>query len=276
MTLDLRKVTAALGAEIVGVDLAGPLDPDMCEALRAALDEHLVLFARDQNLDGESQVALAQVFGEPMVHPFEAALGRTEPLHRIVDKPDTIPDRAGWHTDDSYLERPPVAAVLCCELAAEVGGDTAWANMSKAYENLSESMRDYLANHRGFHAVDGGLMEYMRRHLDDDTVERVVAQIGAGAEHPIVRTHPVTGRKAIFIEPNFMTRIVGLPRHESDFLCRFLASLANDVSIQCRFRWSTGDLAIWDERMTQHLGSADHAGSTRVMRRCTVAGERPR
>jgi len=95
-------------------------------------------------------------------------------------------------------------------------------------------------------------------------------------EHPIVRTHPYTGQKAIYLEPNFLTRIAGLPALESDFVCRFLATLAHDVSLQCRFRWGAGDVAIWDERVTQHIGAADHAGSDRVMVRCTVEGERPR
>ena len=275
MGLSIKRVTAKLGAELEGVDLAAPMDQEMREALRAALGEHLVLFARNQNLDARAHLDLAKVFGEPMVHPFEAALGRADPLHLIVDRPEDTPDRAGWHTDDSYLASPPVAAVLCCEVAPEVGGDTAWANMTEAFGNLSESMRRYLLPLRGFHAADGKLMSYMREHLDAEVVERVMASIGEGAEHPIVVTHPVTGKQALFIEPNFLTRIVGLPRHESEFVCQFLSSLAAEVSIQCRFRWSAGDVAIWDERMTQHTGSADHAGSRRVLRRCTVAGERP-
>lgn len=275
MGLATRPMTAAIGAEILGVDLSAALEPELQEQLRAALGEHLVLFAREQHLDDDAHLALARVFGEPMVHPFERAAGRTEPLHRIVDRAGSTPDRAGWHTDDSYLERPPSVAVLRSLMVPEAGGDTAWANMVLAYEKLSESMRRYLDPLRGVHATDGALLDYLRQHFPPDLVARASSAVGRGATHPIVRTHPETGRKAIYLEPNFMKRIEGLPQRESDFVCRFLASLANDVSIQCRFKWSEGDVAIWDERMTQHIGSADHAGQKRVLARCTVLGERP-
>lgn len=276
MQLDVTSVTAAIGAEISGLDLSGRLEPSDRAALRAALDRHLVLFARGQHLDDAAHRSLASVFGEPMVHPFEAALGRTDPLHKIVDKANRTPDRAGWHTDDSYLERPPAVAILRCEVAPAAGGDTAWVSMIGAYEKLSPRMRAFLDPLRGFHETRGSLLDYMREHLPTDVIERVLAAIGPGAEHPIVRTHPETGRKAIYVEPNFMTRVVGLPPAESDFVRRFLADLAHDVSLQCRFRWGAGDVAIWDERVTQHIGAADHAGSERVMVRCTVGGERPR
>jgi taurine dioxygenase len=276
MKFDVAPVTAAIGAEISGLDLGARLDEHDRDALRGALNRHLVLFARGQHLDDAAHEALASVFGAPMVHPFEAALGRTEPLHRIVDRAERTPDRAGWHTDDSYLERPPAVAVLRCEVAPEAGGDTAWANMILAYEKLSGRMRGFLDPLRGFHETGGSLLEYMRAHLPPDAIERVLVDIGAGAEHPIVRTHPYTGQKAIYLEPNFLTRIADLPALESDFVCRFLSTLAHDVSLQCRFRWGAGDVAIWDERVTQHIGAADHAGSDRVMVRCTVEGERPR
>jgi len=268
--LAIKRVNATFGAELLDIDLAAPLDDEVSAALRAALADHLVLFARNQHLEPQAHLALARVFGEPMIHPFEAAMGRTDPLHRIVDRPEDKPDRAGWHTDDSYLASPPVVGVLCCEVAPEVGGDTAWANMAQAFEDLSDSMRAYLRPLRGFHAADGKLTAYMREHLEPQVVERVMTAIGAGAEHPIVWTHPESGRRAIYTEPNFLTHILGLPESESRFVRQFLAGLAANVSIQCRFRWSAGDVAIWDERMTQHTGSADHAGHLRVLRRCTV------
>jgi taurine dioxygenase len=210
-----------------------------------------------------------------MIHPFERAMGRTDPLHSIVDRPEDTPDRAGWHTDDSYLERPPAYAILRCDVAPEVGGDTAWCNMVLAYERLSAEMRAFLDGQRGFHATDGRLIDYVRDHLPADRIADAITEIGSGASHPIVRTHPETGRRALYFEPNFMKRVIGLSEAESRFVCEFLAARVGDVSLQCRFRWEAGDVAIWDERTTQHVGSADHAGELRVLKRCTVIGERP-
>ncbi len=269
-----EPVTRALGATVTGIDLTSP-GRETGERLRVALTEHHVLFFRGVALDDATHRALAASLGTPMVHPFERAMGRSEPLHKIVDKPEGQPDRAGWHTDDSYLARPPAYAVLRCEVAPEVGGDTAWCNMEQAYERLSERMQRFLAPLRGFHEVDGGLRDYIREHLPPDRVARALEEVGPGAAHPIVRTHPRSGRRALFFEPNFMRRVEGLSPAESAFVCSFLARQVEDVSLQCRFRWQKGDVAIWDERTTQHVGSADHAGSLRVLVRCTVEGEPP-
>jgi taurine dioxygenase len=274
-SLLLRPLTQAIGAEVTGIDLAEGLSARQVASLREALFDRHVLFFRNQQLDDSSHRAFAENFGELMVHPFELAMGRADPLHSIVDKPEDLPDRAGWHTDDSYLERPPAIAVLRCDVAPETGGDTAWCNMALAFDRLSEEMKAFLMELRGFHGTEGGLLDYVREHLPADRVDRAVAQVGHGAEHPIVRTHPQSGLKSLYFEPNFMKRIIGLSEAESAFVCEFLATKVRDVSLQCRFRWGQGDVAIWDERTTQHVGSADHAGQLRVLRRCTVAGEQP-
>ena len=269
-------LTRAIGAEGHGLDLRSPLSATAQEALRAGIGAHHVLFFRDQHLDDSAHLALAEVLGEPMVHPFERAMGREDPIHTIVDRPGEEPDRAGWHTDDSYLERPPAYAILRCEVAPEAGGDTAWCNMVMAFERLSPELQAFLAGLEGIHETDGGLLDYLRRHLPADRIESVLAAVGRGASHPIVRTRPESGQRALFFEPHFMTRIEGLCDLESRFVCDLLAAQVQDVSLHCRFRWRAGDVAIWDERTTQHVGSADHSGERRVMRRCTVVGERPR
>lgn len=274
-TLCLEPITRSLGAEVEGLDLGAALSRETVAAIRTALGAHHVLVFRGQHLDDGAHRALARALGEPMLHPFERAMGRTDPLHSIVDKPEDVPARAGWHTDDSYLPRPPAYAVLRCDVAPAAGGDTAWCNMVAAFERLAPEWRAFLEPLRGFHATDTGLAEYVRAHLPSDRVEAALAAVGAGAEHPIVRRHPDTGRLALFFEPNFMRQIVGLGAAESAFVCAFLAAQVHDVSLQCRVRWRAGDVVVWDERTTQHIGSADHAGSLRVLRRCTVLGERP-
>ena len=274
-TFSVRPVTAALGAEILDIDLNAPLAEETKAELRSALWQHLVLFFRDQHIDDEHHLALARCFGEPQVHPIQSALGRSDPLEDIIDTPESVPDRAGWHTDVTYMQRPPMAAVLRCEVAPDFGGDTLWANMYLAYEKLSDGMKRYLVDLRGFHATDMRFLDYLKRHLPEEASEKVMGAVGAGSSHPLVRTHPETGLKALFVDRSFMVRIEGLEREESSFLHDFLASRVNDISISCRFDWTKGAVAVWDERVTQHAGSADHKGSHRVLRRCTIAGDRP-
>jgi taurine dioxygenase len=274
-TFRIRPVTAAIGAEILDINLAAPLSEQTQAELRSALWEHLVLFFRDQHLDDEHHLALARCFGEPEIHPIRGALGDPSLLSDIVDTPDSEPDRDGWHTDVTYMERPPAAAVLRCEVTPEYGGDTTWANMNLAYDKLSLGMQRYLSGLRGFHTTDARFVDYIRRHLPEEACAKVMAAVGSGSSHPLVRTHPETGRKALFVDRSFMNRIETLSKDESAFLHEFLASRVNDVSIQCRFQWTKGAVAVWDERVTQHTGVADHRGSHRVLRRCTIIGERP-
>ena len=274
-TFRTSPVTAALGAEIDGIDLNAPLKEVMQAELRDALSEHLVLFFRDQFINDEAHLALASCFGEPEVHPIRGALGDPSPLHDIIDTTKSEPDRDGWHTDVTYMERPPCAAVLRCEDTPSAGGDTLWANMQLAYDKLSDGMKTYLADLQGFHATDGGFIDYIQRHLPEDAVEKIMKAVGTGTSHPLVRTHPVSGRKSLFVDQAYLGKIEGISKGESGSMLEFLSSRVQDVSIQCRFHWTTGAVAIWDERATQHSGAADHRGSARILRRCTVAGERP-
>jgi taurine dioxygenase len=274
-TFGASPVTAALGAEIDGIDLNAPLTEVMQTELRDALSEHLVLFFRDQFINDEAHLALASCFGEPEVHPIRGALGDPSRLHDIIDTTKSEPDRDGWHTDVTYMERPPCAAVLRCEETPSAGGDTLWANMQLAYDKLSDGMKTYLADLQGFHATDGGFIDYIQRHLPEDAVEKIMKAVGTGASHPLVRTHPVSGRKSLFVDRAYLGKIEGISKDESIFMLEFLSSRVQDVSIQCRFQWTKGAVAVWDERATQHSGAADHRGSARILRRCTVAGERP-
>ena len=271
-----RPVTTCLGAIVEGVDLARGVDGEKMAVLRDGLALYRVLFFRDQGLDDVAHLALAEALGEPLIHPFERAMGRTNPIHGIVDKPDRAPAKPGWHTDDSYLERPPAYGILRCEVAPSSGGDTMWANMAAAWSLLSKPMQRFLDGLVGVHETDGALLAYVEDHLPPERVATALAEGGTGAAHPIVRTMPETGTRAIYFEPNFVSRIEGLGPAESRFVLAFLERLPEQVGLQVRFRWRPGDVAIWDERTTQHTGTADHAGQLRVMRRCTVVGERPR
>lgn len=273
--LEVRPVTAAIGAEIGGVALADGISDAAAGEIRGALDRYRVLFFREQHLDDEAQLALARVFGDPEVHPIRRAMGSREVLSDIVDTPDSDPDRDGWHTDLTYMERPPGEAVLRCEVMPEFGGDTMWVDMVAIWEGLSAPMQRLLEPLTAFHGTDAGFLEYIRRHLPEDVVEKVGELVGEGAYHPLVRVHPRTGRKSLFIDKSYMSHIEGLSAGESDALQAYLLGLVENPNLQCRFHWKKGDVAVWDERTTQHFGVADHRGSDRVLRRCTIEGERP-
>lgn len=273
--LEVRPVSATIGAEIHGIRLMDGISDEVGEEIRRALDAHSVVFFRDQHVDDECQIALARVFGEPEVHPIRKALGSTDCLHDIVDTKESTPDRDGWHTDVTYMERPPGEAVLRANVVPPFGGDTMWVSMIHIWNSLSDPMRAFLEPLQAFHATDAAFTDYVKRHLPADVVEKVMAVVGQGVQHPLVRTHPRTGRKNLFVDKAYMDRIEGLTEGESATLKNYLLGLVENPNFQCRFHWRKGDVAVWDERTTQHFGVADHRGSERTLRRVTVSGERP-
>ena len=274
-TIRFHPVSARFGARVEGVDLSERLAPAAATAIRRGLDRFHVLFFPGQTIDDDAHLALAGELGEPLVHPFERAMGRTDPVHGIVDREDRPPAKPGWHTDDSYLASPPSYGILRCEVAPECGGHTLWADMTAALVSLSPALQTFLSGLDAWHETSGALLDYVSRNLPPDRVALAREEVGPGAYHPIVAVHPESGTRSIYFEPNFVTRIEGLSAAESRFVCDFLASLPHRVSLQLRHRWRVGDVAIWDERTTQHTGTDDHAGQLRVLRRCTVVGARP-
>lgn len=265
--------TNVLGAVVEGVDLKDLSDEDFAAVDQALLD-HQVLFFHDQDLSDDEHLALAARFGEPSVFPVGQVLGSPSRMQYIEDTADSPPDADGWHTDVTWIERPPQVALLSARVIPEVGGDTMWSSLTAAYEALSPTMQDLCAgltvrHHRGdeFDAAVG-------RFLDEDQMAALRAA-HPPVEHPLVRTHPRTGKQALFVSGLFMDQVVGMTRPESDALLGFLAHHAADPNFQVRWRWRANDLAIWDERCTNHRALSDHYPQHRVMRRVTVDGERP-
>ena len=275
-TLELHDLTAVIGAEVVGLDLADIVDDtSLAAAVRAALSDKLVLAFRDQHLDDEAHKAVASVFGAPMVHPIMQALGGTEPMEEISDSAEKLPDRDGWHTDAPFLVQPPGVTVLRAVKVPAAGGDTLWANMEDAFDALSPTMQSILATLRVRYPPQEGLFTYVEEHLGVDVAERTREITGAGGEHPVVRTHPDTGRRAVYYAEGFAGPIVGLHQDENAALRAFLTTLPNNPNRQCRWRWHEGDVVMWDERSTQHFGAADHRGGSRTIKRVMVTGEVP-
>ncbi len=276
-TIEVEPAGAPLGAEVRGVDLSGPPPDSVIGEIREALLVHQVLFFRDQELTIEQHLALGRCFGELDVHPYHPHLeGRPEILVLETDqgKPQIAAGDA-WHADLTALERPPLGSILYAQEIPPIGGDTLFASMYAAYDALSERMKALL---EGMTAVHDMLPLFAPMLLArPDGAERVAAvqRDHPPVEHPIVRTHPETGRRGLFVNGLFTTHVPELTRPESDALLGFLYDHCRIPEFQCRFRWERGSVAFWDNRCTQHYPIADYWPAQRRMHRVTLAGDRP-
>ncbi|MGD9830032.1 MAG: TauD/TfdA dioxygenase family protein [Hyphomicrobiaceae bacterium] len=272
--ITVEPVAGALGAEVGGIDLAR-LDAAAVSRLREAFLEHQVLFFRNQDLSPEAYVAFASRFGRPVEYPFAKGVPGFPVITEIIREPDQKTTFGGyWHSDTTYKSEPPKSTMLYCLETPKAGGDTAFANMYRAYETLSPGMRRLLD---GLQAVSSSKRSTSRSvHLSTGSMQaNDKAPDSLQAEHPVVRTHPETGRKALFINPTHTTRFVDMTEAESRPLLEFLFQHAQMPEFTCRFRWAPGSVAIWDNRCTWHKAIADYDGHRRVMRRITIAGDRP-
>ena len=271
-----RPLAGALGAEIHGVDLAGDLSDAMVAALRQVLLDRLVIFFRDQELPPERLLALAKCFGTPNEYPFVKGPDGPPEVIAVTKLPNETVNFGGvWPSDTPYLQEPPMATLLIAREVPPVGGDTLFANQYLAYENLSERMQQILGKLQGVSSSTKADASRTRedRIRTDGTAEPRKVLI---AEHPAVRTHPETGRKALYVNVAHTVGFAGMTEEESLPLLSFLFRHQIRPEFTCRFRWEAGSLAIWDNRCAQHNAVNDYAGHRRVMQRITLAGDTPR
>lgn len=269
----VEPLDAALGAQVHGID-ARAVDPDEAALLRAALTEHHVLFLRDQDLDDDQQGRFAEIWGGLFVDPVSQLVGAPKSVSYIQDDAGRPPAEFPWHTDMSWLAQPPACAVLNARVIPPTGGDTLWVDLCAAYDALSPAMRQRVGGLRLRHRPRPRFFETVRRHHGDQVTDRLVAD-HPPLEHPLVRTHPVSGRPALFVCPLYGDRIARLSNDESDAVLAELHGRLEDESLQVRWQWRTHDLVVWDEASTNHRALGDHHPQHRVMRRCAVAGTRP-
>jgi taurine dioxygenase len=269
----ILPVTPAIGAEVRGVDLRRPLEPDAVQELERALLAHHVLFFRDQDLTPEQQIAFARHFGPISIPPFAPKYGENPELIVLDQKSPKGEGADNWHSDNTFMREPPLGSILQAVLLPPQGGDTCFANMVAAYEALSEPIRVLISGLRAVHDITKPLQKGIAAGHTTARLDEMQAK-WPPVDHPVVRTHPATGRKALFVNGNSTTRILGLTERENDALLPFLIDHVRSPEFQCRFRWEVGSLAFWDNRSTQHFAVPDYA-ERRVMHRVTIAGDEP-
>jgi taurine dioxygenase len=272
--IEVVPLTPVIGAVVSGVDPCRPLPDQQRRELQEALTRHLVLFLRGHDLTDEQHLAFASNFGAPNVFPTTRARGLDEPLEWIEDGPDSPPKTDLWHTDVAFLSAPPDVAVLSMRETPPTGGDTLWASLYAAHDGLSPVMQDLIADLEQDLHPGPNFEATTTMMFGADVYERVADEF-RGARHPIVRIHPVTGRPALYLCGAYVRGIAGLHPDESDALLDFLRARLQDPNLQCRWRWRPFDVAVWDERCTNHRALSDHFPSRRVVRRCTVGAGVP-
>jgi len=278
--LDIRPLAGSLGAEIFGADLSQPLDDDQFAAIEKLLIDYGVLAFRDQNLDNAAQIAFAARFGPLDVHPIVEGIDEHPELVRVLKPAGASASfGVGWHSDNSFFAEPSLGSVLYGVTIPPYGGDTLYASMERAYDALSDPMKALLDGMQAVHSASRaydpavtGTEKFegkapIRYRYSDSIKDEVV--------HPVIRTHPRSGRKSIYVNQMFTQRIVGLPGGESDALLRFLYEHATRPEFTCRLRWAPKTLAMWDNRIVQHYAIDDYQQFERLMFRVTITGDRP-
>ncbi|MEM1145727.1 MAG: taurine dioxygenase [Pseudomonadota bacterium] len=264
----------ALGAVIDGIDLNSSLEAPERQQLRDLLNEHEVIFFRDQNIGPSAQKELALSFGPLQTHPAYATVEGFPEITILESTPDKPTKIEAWHSDMTFREHPPMATVLRSVVVPPKGGDTMWASMSAAYSALSKPMQEFLS---GLHAVHDFSWGFKESLAEDGGRERLAAAVEANPPvvHPVVRTHPETGRKLLFVNSLFTTHIVELARAESDSLLSFLYEHIKTPEFSVRFSWEPHSIAIWDNRSTQHKPVNDYFPAHRRMERIVIDGDKP-
>jgi|CXWL01.1.fsa_nt_gi taurine dioxygenase len=267
----VEKIAPAIGAEIHGLDLGRQENAETFAFLHDALMQHQVIFLRDQSLNVDQHVSLAQRFGTPLYSKKLKMYGDKYDCLSLLENDGTkIAVGSVWHTDNTDYEEPPMGSLLYCEVAPKVGGDTIWCSMYAAYDALADSTKAYIDDLTALHDNSN----VRRRYGGQNILRNDAMEVPPPVEHPVVLRHPVTGRKALFVNSNYTVRLKGVSDTESQYVLNMLYDHVKKPEFQVRFRWRANSLAIWDNRCTQHYALDDYK-ELRRMRRVQIAGTRP-
>ncbi|MFU9136668.1 taurine dioxygenase [Erwinia tasmaniensis] len=274
--LTITALGPYIGAQVSDINLALPLSDAQFEQLYHGLIRHQVLFFRDQPVTPQQQRALAARFGDLHIHPVYPHAPDVEEIIVLDTHDNNPPDNDNWHTDVTFIETPPAGAILAAKRLPESGGDTLWASGIAAYNALSEPFKQLLSGLHAEHDFKKSFQEYKYRSSEEEHARwKQAVEKNPPLLHPVIRTHPVSGKKALFVNEGFTTRIVDLSQKESDALLNFLFAHITKPEFQVRWRWQENDIAIWDNRVTQHYANADYMPARRIMHRATILGDKP-
>jgi len=272
--LKLKPYAGALGAVVENLDLTSTISPSVFGELNQALLEYEVLFFRDQPLEPKDHAQLASMFGEPQMH---GAYPHVEgfPQLTILENDEANPSKIEmWHTDMTFRASPPLGSILHGVIVPEKGGDTMFASMSAAFEGLSPAMQDFVSGLTAIHDFSFGFQESLNEPGGRDRLAQMVID-NPPVEHPVVRTHPLSGKKGLFVNSLFTVSIKELSKKESDSLLALLFNHVVTPEYTCRFQWQPDSIAMWDNRITQHKPVNDYWPAHRRMQRITIDGDRP-
>lgn len=275
MSIQITPIKPAIGATITGVDL-NHLSADDNEAIKDALLKHQVLIFKEQNLTSQSQVALARTFGKLHIHPVFPTVPDVKEVIVLDSHQTDLRDNELWHTDVTFSKTPPLGCVLRAVKIPPVGGDTLWASLTAAFEALDDETKDFLRGKTATHDIRLSFPKerFGQSQADDEKLQKAIEN-NPPLSHPVVRTHPETGKEGLFISEGFTSQIDGLDEQTSrELLDKLFAHSIKDEFV-IRHQWSEGDVVIWDNRATQHKALFDYGDAHRIMHRATVVGDEP-
>lgn len=276
-TITVKKLTGAMGAEISGVDLSGPISDQQFSDIRNALFTYGAIGFRNQNLSFEDHSRFAKLFGSLEIHPIVNGMESHPEIIKMYKPAGTGASfGVGWHTDNSFFEKPSLGSILFAEIIPEVGGDTLFANQQMAYEHLSDGLKATLENMTAVHSAQDAYTSptALEKYDGDGPITYKRAEIiSESVEHPVIIRHPVTGKKALYINPMFTSHFKGWTVEESKPLIEYLCKHAVRIDFQCRFTWEKGTVAMWDNRIVQHAALNDYEQYERLIYRITVNGD---
>jgi taurine dioxygenase len=273
--LSVQPLNPTIGALVRGVDLAQPQGEAHVAAISRALLQHHVLFFEGQDLTPAAHRDFAARFGALHVHPVYPHVADVPEIIVLDTHPDNQPDNDNWHTDVTFIETPPMGAVLAARDLPPSGGDTSWSSSSAAFDALAPAWQAFLTGLTALHDFARSFPPERFTAPEERERWQIARDKNPPVIHPVVRTHPATGRKGLFVNEGFTTRIVGFSAKESDAVLRFLFDHVAKPEFTVRWRWKPGDVAFWDNRCTQHYALADYLPHRRVMHRATILGDRP-